>query len=82
MFSQKKQKAYRNHISLSMPVEKWRNVWDELKKIEAKAEQIRTEAQSTAKSISDLAKQDGEKLIANSQIYADEKRQQLYHKYS
>lgn len=53
-------------------------VWDELKKIEAEAEQIRSGAQNTAKSISNMAKQDGEKLIANSQTYADEEAQQLY----
>ena len=53
-------------------------VWDELKKIEAQAEQIRIEAQNKAKMLITLAQQEAEKLIANSKTYADEETQQLY----
>jgi vacuolar-type H+-ATPase subunit H len=53
-------------------------VWEELKKIEAQAEQIRSEAQEKAKNVMTLAQQNGEKLIANSQIYAEEEAQQLF----
>ena len=52
-------------------------VWEELKKIEAEAEQIRSEAQQKAQTITTLAQLNGEKLIANSQTYADEEAQQL-----
>lgn len=53
-------------------------VWEELKKIEASAEKIRAEAQQKAQSIKVLAQKNSEKLIANSQIYAEEEGQQLY----
>ncbi len=53
-------------------------VWDELKKIEAQAEQIRTEAQNTANSIRSMTKQDSEMLIANSRIYAEEESQKVH----
>jgi len=53
-------------------------VWDELKKIEAQAEQIRSEAQDEAKKISALAEQEAEKLVANSKVYGEEEAQQLY----
>jgi len=53
-------------------------VWEELKKIEAQAEQIRSEAQQKAKDMTTLAQQNGEKLIANSQTYADEEAQRLF----
>jgi vacuolar-type H+-ATPase subunit H len=52
-------------------------VWEELKKIEAEAEQIRSEAQEKAKDMTTLAQQNGEKLIANSQTYAEEETQHL-----
>ena len=52
-------------------------VWEELKKIEAQAEQIRSEAQQKAQNMTTLAQQNGEKLIANSQTYAEEEAQQL-----
>ena len=55
-------------------------VWDELKKIEAKAQQIQNEAQDRAKNIGLLAKQDSEKLIDNSRIYAEAESQKLYAK--
>jgi vacuolar-type H+-ATPase subunit H len=53
-------------------------VWDELKKIEAQAEQIQNNAQERAKNIVFLAKQDSEKLIENSRIYAQEESQKLF----
>lgn len=55
-------------------------VWDELKKIEAQAEQIRTDAQKTANNIISTAKQDAETLIANSKIYAEKEAQQAHMK--
>jgi len=55
-------------------------VWDELKKIEAQAEQIQNEAQDRAKNIALLAKQDSEKLIDNSRTYAEAESQKLYAK--
>jgi vacuolar-type H+-ATPase subunit H len=53
-------------------------VWDELKKIEAQAEQIRSEAQNKAKEITSLADQEAEKLIANGKAYAEEEAKQLF----
>jgi vacuolar-type H+-ATPase subunit H len=53
-------------------------VWDELKKIEAQAQQIQTDAQDKAKKLTQQAKQDAEKLIDNSKIYADEESQKLH----
>jgi len=53
-------------------------VWEELKKIEAQAEQIRAEAAESAKQITTAAEQDAEKLIANSKTYAQEEAQQLH----
>jgi len=53
-------------------------VWEELKNIESEAEQIRVGAQQKAQIICDLAQQDSEKLIANSQTYAEEEGKQLY----
>jgi len=53
-------------------------VWEELKKIEAEAEQIRSEAQEKAKNVMTLAQQNGEKLIANSQTYAEEEAERLF----
>ena len=53
-------------------------VWEELKKIEAEAERIRSSAQQKAQSITALVQQDSEKLIANSQAYAEEEGQQLF----
>ncbi len=54
------------------------NVWEELKKIEAEAEKIRSGAQQKAQSITALAQQNSEKLVANSQTYAQEEGQQFY----
>jgi vacuolar-type H+-ATPase subunit H len=53
-------------------------VWDELKKIEVQAKQIENDAQERAKKIVFLAKQDSEKLIENSKIYAQEESQKLF----
>ena len=53
-------------------------VWDELKKIEAEAEKIRSDAQKNAQDITATAQQASEKLIANSQTYAQEEGQRLY----
>jgi vacuolar-type H+-ATPase subunit H len=52
-------------------------VWGELKKIEAQAEQIRTDAQQKAKQITTLAQQEAEKLMANSKTYAEAESQKL-----
>jgi F0F1-type ATP synthase membrane subunit b/b' len=53
-------------------------VWEELKKIEAQAEQIRIEAQEKAKEITALAQQEAEKLIANSKNYAKKEADQIH----
>ena len=53
-------------------------VWDELKKIEAKADQISSEAQDKAKKTTTLAHQESEKLIANGKADAEQEAQQLY----
>ena len=53
-------------------------VWEELKKIEAEAEKIRVDAQQKAQSITAVAQLNSEKLIANSQAYAEEEGQQVY----
>jgi len=53
-------------------------VWEDLKKIDAQADQIQSDAQNKAKKITSLAKEDAEKLITNSRIYAEEEAQKLY----
>jgi vacuolar-type H+-ATPase subunit H len=53
-------------------------VWEELKKIEAQAEQIRVEAQDQSKKITKLAQQEADKLLLNSKTYAEEEAQQLF----
>jgi vacuolar-type H+-ATPase subunit H len=53
-------------------------VWDELKKIEAQAEQIQNDAQDRAKKMVLLAKQDAEKLVEKSKTYAESESQKLY----
>jgi hypothetical protein len=53
-------------------------VWDELKRIEAQAEQIRSEAQIKGKALFDLSHEEAEKLIANSQTYAEEEAKKLH----
>ena len=54
------------------------NIWEELRKIESQAEQIRNEAKDRAKKINDLARQEAEKLIINSKAYAEEEMRKLY----
>lgn len=53
-------------------------VWEELKKIEAQAVQIRGDTQTKAKDIANIAQQEAEGLLANSAVYAEEEGQQLY----
>ena len=53
-------------------------VWDELKKIEAQAEEIRSQAQKKADEIKALAKQYSEKLTANGQIYSEQEGQEIF----
>jgi vacuolar-type H+-ATPase subunit H len=55
-------------------------VWDELKKIEAQAEQIQAEAQTKAKDITALAKQQSEQLLANSKTYGEEEAAKIFGK--
>jgi vacuolar-type H+-ATPase subunit H len=52
-------------------------VWEELKKIEDQAEQIRSEAQNKSKTLIELSKQEAEKLLANSKTYAQEEVKHL-----
>jgi vacuolar-type H+-ATPase subunit H len=53
-------------------------VWDELKKIEAQATQIQSEAQNKSKALIELSKQEAEKLLANSKTYAQEEAKHIY----
>jgi hypothetical protein len=53
-------------------------VWIELKRIEAQAQQIQTDAQEKAKKMTQQAKADAERLVANSEVYAEEEAQMLY----
>ncbi len=53
-------------------------VWEELKKIDFQAEQIRSEAQTKAKEIISLSQEVSEKLLVDSKIYAQQEAQQLY----
>ncbi len=53
-------------------------VWDELKKIEAQADQICSQAQDKAKEMTALAQQEAEKLLANAKAYGEEEAQQIY----
>ena len=57
-------------------------VWDELKKIEALAEQVRSEAQQNAKEITGLAQKEAEKLLSNSKTYAQKEAQAALHERS
>lgn len=59
---------------------KMQKVWDELKKIEAQADQIQAEAQEKAKKITTIAQQESDKLVANSKTYGEEESQKLYAK--
>lgn len=55
-------------------------VWEELKNIEAQAEQIQNDAKDKAKTITAQAQKDAEKLFANSKTYAQEESQKLHAK--
>ncbi len=52
-------------------------VWEELRRIEAQAEQIRSEAQTKAKEIVNVAKQEAEQLLATSKTYAEKQGHDL-----
>ena len=52
-------------------------VWEELKKIDAQADQIQSNAKEKAKKITLLAKTDAEKLVSNGKIYAEEEALKL-----
>jgi vacuolar-type H+-ATPase subunit H len=53
-------------------------VWDELKKLEAQAEQIQADAKNQAKQILAFAHQESDKLVANSKVYGQQEAQKLY----
>ncbi len=67
-------------LKIECVVERMQKVWDELKKIEAEAEQIQVDAQQKAKNITLLAKQESDKLMVNSEIYGKEESAQIYNK--
>jgi V/A-type H+-transporting ATPase subunit G/H len=73
-----KHKTFRNHLNASIIVEGMEKAWEELKRIEAQAEQIRTEAQEKAKEIISLAQQEAKKLVSDSKNYAQNEADQLY----
>jgi vacuolar-type H+-ATPase subunit H len=52
--------------------ERMEQVWDELKKIEAQAQQIRSEAQIRSKQLTDFADQRTDQLIAHAKTYAEQ----------
>jgi len=54
------------------------NVWSELKKIEAQALQITSDAQSKAKQVVATSKEDAQKLVDDSKINAEAEAQKLY----
>jgi vacuolar-type H+-ATPase subunit H len=53
-------------------------VWEELKSIEAQAEQIQTDAKDRAKKITIQAKKDADTLLQNSKTYGAEEGQKRY----
>ena len=53
-------------------------VWGELKKIDAQANKIKSDAQDKAKKVTLLAKSNAEKLIINSRTYAEEESEKLH----
>jgi vacuolar-type H+-ATPase subunit H len=59
-------------------VEIMERVWEELKKIDAQANKIKSDALDKAKKITLFANSEAEELIANSRIYAEEESQKLY----
>jgi vacuolar-type H+-ATPase subunit H len=54
------------------------NVWGELKKIEAQALQITSDAQDKAKQIVVVSKQDAQKLVEDSKVNSEAEAQKLY----
>jgi len=54
------------------------NVWSELKKIEAQAEQITSDAQNKAKQITATSQQNAQKLIDDNKVNAKAEAQKLY----
>ncbi len=55
-------------------------IWEELRRIETQAENIRAEAQVNAGKITKLAQQEAEQLLENGKAYAEEEAQLLYGK--
>lgn len=53
-------------------------VWEELKKIDSQAEQIRIEAQNDAKEINRLAQKEAEKLLLKSKNFAQQESETIY----
>ncbi|MCW3996606.1 MAG: hypothetical protein NWE98_10740 [Candidatus Bathyarchaeota archaeon] len=53
-------------------------VWEELKKIETQAQEIRVEAQEKSKQITTTVQDEAEKLVANAKSYAEQDAQQHY----
>jgi vacuolar-type H+-ATPase subunit H len=53
-------------------------VWEELKKIEAQADNIHAEADKTAKEIVEFARKEAENLLQNSKAYAEEEASEIY----
>jgi len=53
-------------------------VWNELKKIENEAELILSEASLRAEKILKVATKEGERIVANSEIYASEEAQKVW----
>jgi F0F1-type ATP synthase membrane subunit b/b' len=52
-------------------------VWEELKKIEDQAQQIRLEAEEKAKEIINLAEKEAETLVNDSQTYSKEESEKI-----
>jgi hypothetical protein len=53
-------------------------IWDELKKIEAQAEKILSEAQTKSTELISLSKKESEQLVVKAKIYAEEDSQEFY----
>ena len=63
--------------SLFSSCEIMERVWSELRRIEDEAENIRSEAQSKSREITQVAAEETEKLVANSKNYANEDARKL-----
>ena len=53
-------------------------VWEELKKIEHQAEEIRAQAQKNTKEIISLSEKQGDTLLESSKTYAQQEARQNY----